>query len=113
MSERTINLYSDTQSQPSKAMRLAMAEAPVGDEQRGDDPSVNRLCAMTAELLGKQAAVFLPSGTMCNQLAIHIHCRPGAEIIAHRSAHTLNFAGDGTAAFPGVQDREGTRLNSR
>src|SRR3546814_3820516 len=77
MSERTINLYSDTQSQPSKAMRLAMAEAPVGDEQRGDDPSVNRLCAMTAELLGKQAAVFLPSGTMCNQLAIHIHCRPG------------------------------------
>src|SRR3546814_12055598 len=89
MSERTINLYSDTQSQPSKAMRLAMAEAPVGDEQRGDDPSVNRLCAMTAELLGKQAAVFLPSGTMCNQLAIHIHCRPGEEIIAHRRAHIL------------------------
>src|SRR3546814_1968724 len=103
MSERTINLYSDTQSQPSKAMRLAMAEAPVGDEQRGDDPSVNRLCAMTAELLGKQAAVFLPSGTMCNQLAIHIHCRPGEEIIAHRSAHILNFEGGGTAAFSGVQ----------
>jgi threonine aldolase len=98
-----INLYSDTQTQPSREMRLAMADAPVGDEQRGADPSVNRLCEMTAELLGKQAAVFLPSGTMCNQLAIHIHCRPGEEIIAHRSAHILNSEGGGTAAFSGVQ----------
>ena len=103
MTGRLINLYSDTQTQPSKAMRLAMAEAPVGDEQRGEDPSVNRLCEMTAELLGKQAAVFLPSGTMCNQLSIHIHCRPGEEIIAHRSAHILNAEGGGTAAFSGVQ----------
>src|SRR3546814_12643062 len=68
--ENITNPDSDTQTQPSKAMRLAMAEAPVGDEQRGDDPSVNRLCKMTAELLDKEAAVFLPSGTMCNQLAI-------------------------------------------
>jgi threonine aldolase len=103
MPEKMINLYSDTQTQPSKAMRLAMAEAPVGDEQRGEDPSVNRLCEMTAALLDKEAAVFLPSGTMCNQLAIHIHCRPGEEIIAHRSAHILNFEGGGTAAFSGVQ----------
>jgi threonine aldolase len=103
MPEKIINLYSDTQSQPTKAMRLAMAEAPVGDEQRGEDPSVNRLCEMTAELLDKEAAVFLPSGTMCNQLAIHIHCRPGEEIIAHRTAHILNFEGGGTAAFSGVQ----------
>ncbi|HEY9539953.1 MAG TPA: GntG family PLP-dependent aldolase [Kiloniellaceae bacterium] len=103
MPEKIINLYSDTQTQPSKAMRLAMAEAPVGDEQRGDDPSVNRLCEMTAELLDKEAAVFLPSGTMCNQLAIHIHCRPGEEIIAHRTAHILNFEGGGTAAFSGAQ----------
>ncbi len=102
-SAHLINLYSDTQTQPSKAMRLAMAEAEVGDEQRGEDPSVNRLCEMTAELLGKEAAVFLPSGTMCNQLAIHIHCRPGEEIIAHRSAHILNFEGGGTAAFSGAQ----------
>jgi threonine aldolase len=100
---RLINLYSDTQTQPSKAMRLAMAEAEVGDEQRGEDPSVNRLCEMTAELLGKEAAVFLPSGTMCNQLAIHIHCRPGEEIIAHRTAHILNFEAGGTAAFSGAQ----------
>ena len=103
MPEKIINLYSDTQTQPTKAMRLAMAEAPVGDEQRGEDPSVNRLCEMTADLLDKQAAVFLPSGTMCNQLAIHIHCRPGEEIIAHRTAHILNFEGGGTAAFSGVQ----------
>lgn len=103
MPEKKINLYSDTQTQPTREMRLAMAEAPVGDEQRGEDPSVNRLCAMTAELLGKEAAVFLPSGTMCNQLAIHIHCRPGEEIIAHRTAHILNFEGGGTAAFSGVQ----------
>ncbi len=103
MAGRLINLYSDTQTRPSKAMRLAMAEAEVGDEQRGEDPSVNRLCEMTAELLGKEAAVFLPSGTMCNQLSIHIHCRPGEEIIAHRSAHILNFEGGGTAAFSGVQ----------
>ena len=103
MPEKTINLYSDTQSQPTRAMRLAMAEAPVGDEQRGEDPSVNRLCEMTAALLGKEAAVFLPSGTMCNQLAIHIHCRPGEEVIAHRTAHILNFEAGGTAAFSGVQ----------
>lgn len=103
MPDKIINLYSDTQSQPTKAMRLAMAEAPVGDEQRGEDPSVNRLCEMAAELLGKEAAVFLPSGTMCNQLAIHIHCRPGEEIIAHRTAHILNFEAGGTAAFSGVQ----------
>lgn len=103
MPEKIINLYSDTQSQPTKEMRLAMAEAPVGDEQRGEDPSVNRLCEMTAALLGKEAAVFLPSGTMCNQLAIHIHCRPGEEIIAHRTAHILNFEAGGTAAFSGVQ----------
>jgi threonine aldolase len=103
MAGRLINLYSDTQTQPSQAMRLAMAEAPVGDEQRGADPSVNRLCEMTAALLGKEAAVFLPSGTMCNQLSIHIHCRPGEEIIAHRTAHILTSEGGGTAAFSGVQ----------
>ena len=103
MSDRPINLYSDTQTRPSEAMRQAMAQAPVGDEQRGEDPSVNRLCEMVAELLGKEAAVFMPSGTMCNQIAIHIHSRPGEEIIAHKSAHILNFEAGGTAAFSGVQ----------
>jgi threonine aldolase len=101
--DKLINLYSDTQTVPSPAMRRAMAEAEVGDEQRGLDPSVNRLCEMTAELLNKEAAVFMPSGTMCNQLAIHILCRPGEEIIAHRSSHILNAEGGGVAAFSGVQ----------
>jgi threonine aldolase len=63
-----INLYSDTQSRPTPAMRQAMAEAEVGDEQRGADPTVNALCARVATLLGKEAAVFLPSGTMCNEI---------------------------------------------
>ncbi len=72
-----VDLVSDTQSRPTPGMRRAMAEAAVGDEQRGEDPSTNRLCEMVADLLGKEAAVFLPSGTMCNQVAILVHCQPG------------------------------------
>ena len=75
-----IDLYSDTQTRPTAGMRAAMAGAEVGDEQLGEDPSVNRLCEMAAALLGKQAAVFLPSGTMCNAIAILVHCEPGDEI---------------------------------
>ena len=102
MSEIRINLYSDTQTRPTAAMRRAMAEAPVGDEQRGEDPSVNQLCTRTAELLGQEAAVFLPSGTMCNQVAIAVHCRPGDEIIADRTAHILNHESGGSAALAGT-----------
>ena len=76
-----INLYSDTQTLPTPEMRQAMAEAPVGDEQSFADPSVNALCERMAALLGKEAAVFLPSGTMCNEIAIRVHCRPGDEVI--------------------------------
>ena len=65
-----VNLYSDTQTRPSPAMKDAMVRAEVGDEQHGDDPTVHELCDRMAALLGKQAAVFLPSGTMCNQIAI-------------------------------------------
>jgi threonine aldolase len=72
MTENLVNLYSDTQTRPDTAMRRAMADAPVGDEQRGEDPSVNRLCEMMTELLGKEAAIFLPSGTMCNEIAVPI-----------------------------------------
>lgn len=100
---RRINLYSDTQTLPTEAMRRAMAAAPVGDEQRGEDPSVNRLCERVADLLGKEAAVFLPSGTMCNEVAILVHCRPGDEIIADRTAHILNFEGGAPGALAGVQ----------
>ena len=78
-----INLLSDTQTRPTPAMREAMARAEVGDEQIGDDPSVNLLCDRVADLLGKEAAVFMPSGTMCNVAATLVHCRPGDEILAH------------------------------
>lgn len=103
MSEIRVNLYSDTQTRPTPEMRRAIAEAEVGDEQRGEDPSVNALCAKVADLLGKEDAVFLPSGTMCNEIAILVHCRPGDEILADRTAHILNFEGGGPAAFAGAQ----------
>ncbi|RZO16261.1 MAG: low specificity L-threonine aldolase [Candidatus Thioglobus sp.] len=94
-----INLYSDTQSQPTPEMRLTMAHAEMGDEQHRLDPSVNRLCEEVAELLGKEDAVFLPSGTMCNQIALAIHCTAGDEIIADRSAHIINFEAGGPASL--------------
>ncbi len=105
MNENRIDLYSDTQTRPSDAMRRAMAGATVVDEQRGEDPTVNRLCIMVAELLGKEAAVFLPSGTMCNEIAILVQCRPGDEIIADRTAHIINAEGGGPAAFAGAMVR--------
>ena len=105
MSQIRIDLYSDTQSRPTAAMRRAMAEAPVGDEQRGEDPSVNRLCEMVAELLGQEAALFLPSGTMCNEIAILLHCRPGDEIIADGTAHIIIAEGGGPAVFAGAMVR--------
>jgi threonine aldolase len=82
-----INLYSDTQSKPTPGMKDAMLNAQVGDDQGGSDPSVWELCDRVAALLGKEAAMFLPSGTMCNQVAIATHCRPGDEILAHEDAH--------------------------
>ncbi len=97
-----INLFSDTQTRPSAAMKAAMMEAEVGDEQHGDDPTVNALCERMAALLGKQAAMFLPSGTMCNQIAILTHCRPGDEIIAHETAHILTSEGGGPGALAGA-----------
>src|SRR3954464_1131382 len=75
-----INLLSDTQTRPTAGMREAMARAEVGDEQIGDDPTPHLLCERVAQLLGKQAAVFMPSGTMCNVAATLSHCRPGDEI---------------------------------
>jgi threonine aldolase len=97
-----INLSSDTQTKPSRAMKEAMIEAEVGDEQMGSDPTVWALCDRTAALLGKEAAVFLPSGTMCNQVAIATHCRPGEEILAHESSHILSSEGGAPAAIAGA-----------
>lgn len=97
-----IDLYSDTKTKPTDAMRAAIAAAPVGDEQKGEDPTVNALCARVAALLDKPAAVFLPSGTMCNEIAIAVHCRPGDEIICDRTAHIVAFEGGGPAALSGA-----------
>src|ERR1700726_2990733 len=98
-----INLLSDTQTRPTPAMREAIARAVVGDEQIGDDPSVNLLCERVADLLGKQAAVFMPSGTMCNVAATLVHCRPGDEILAHETAHIIAREGGAHAALGGFQ----------
>ena len=98
-----INLLSDTQTRPTAAMREAMARAEVGDEQIGDDPTVNLLCQRVADLLGKQAAVFMPSGTMCNVAAMLVHCRPGDEILAHETAHIISREGGAHAALGGFQ----------
>ena len=97
-----INLYSDTQTRPSAEMRRVMAEAPVGDEQQHRDPSVNALCDKVAALLGKESAVFLPSGTMCNEIALLVHCRPGDEVITDRSAHIVVLEAGGPAALSGA-----------
>ncbi|MEM7535632.1 MAG: GntG family PLP-dependent aldolase [Chloroflexota bacterium] len=102
MIEGRINLYSDTQSRPTLVMRQAMLDAPVGDEQKGLDESVNQLCAYVADLLGMEDAVFLPSGTMCNEIAILVHCKPGDEVYADQSAHILNFEVGGPSALAGV-----------
>ncbi len=86
-----VDLYSDTVTRPTPAMRRAMAEAEVGDEQQREDPTVNLLQDMVADLLGKEAALFLPSGTMCNQVAFAVHCRAGDEILLQEQAHPLLF----------------------
>ena len=100
-----VNLYSDTQSKPTPAMKQAMMQAPMGDEQGGSDPSVWELCDRVAALLGKEAAMFLPSGTMCNQVAIATHCRPGDEILAHEDAHIQSSEAGAPGAISGVMIR--------
>jgi threonine aldolase len=100
-----VDLASDTVTKPTPAMRRFMCDAEVGDEQKGEDPTVNRLQEAVAGLLGKDAAVFLPSGTMCNEIALRVHCRPGDEMIAHRTAHPIHFESGGPAALAGVNTR--------
>lgn len=94
-----IDMISDTASRPTPEMRKVMAEAEVGDEQRDEDPSVNALNERVADLLGQQVAIFLPSGTMCNQVAIATHCSPGDEIIAADASHIIGSEGAGVAVF--------------
>jgi threonine aldolase len=106
-----IDLYSDTHTRPTPGMRRAIAEAEVGDEQQFADPTVNALCARVADLLGKEDAVYLPSGTMCNQIAVRLHCRQGDEVILAASAHPFHAESGGPAALAGVMMRglEGAR----
>jgi len=98
-----IDLRSDTVTKPSPGMRQAMAKAEVGDDVFGEDPCVNRLQEMAAQLLGKEAALFVPSGTMANQLCIKVHTQPGDEIIMERTNHPFNSESGGIAALSGVQ----------
>src|SRR5262245_5028810 len=100
-----VDLASDTVTRPTPEMRRFMCEAEVGDEQKLEDPTANLLQEMVADLLGKEAAVFLPSGTMCNEIALRVHCRPGDEMLAHRSAHPIHFETGGPAALAGVNVR--------
>ena len=100
---RLVDLSSDTATRPSAAMRKMMADAEVGDEQKAEDPTTNALQERVAGLLGKEAAVFLPSGTMCNQIALLVHCRPGDEIIAADVAHIFTSEAGGGSALAGAQ----------
>ncbi|MCS6294234.1 MAG: aminotransferase class I/II-fold pyridoxal phosphate-dependent enzyme [Nitrospira sp.] len=98
-----IDLRSDTVTQPTDAMRKAMARAEVGDDVYGEDPTVNRLQEMAAALLGKRAALFVPSGTMGNQLAIRAHTQPGQEVIVESKAHIVRYEQGAAGALAGVQ----------
>ena len=98
-----IDLRSDTVTRPSRAMREAMAAAPVGDDQYGEDPSVNRLQERIADLLGKEAALFVPSGTMANQIALKVLTRPGDEVLLGHEAHMVWHESGAGAANSGVQ----------
>ncbi len=102
MSDRTIDLRSDTVTKPTQAMRKAMADAEVGDDVLGDDPTVKELERRTAEILGKDAAVFVPSGTMANQLALRCQTQHGDEILLDANAHIYWYEAGASAALSGV-----------
>lgn len=96
---------SDTMTRPTDAMRRAMADAEVGDDVWGEDPTVRALEEQVAELLGKPSAMFTPSGTMANQIAIHVHCRPGDELICEERSHVFYYEGGAIARLSGTQVR--------
>lgn len=108
MPHQLIDLRSDTVTRPTAAMRKAMADAEVGDDVLGDDPTVNRLQDRIAEIMGKEAACFVPSGSMANQVAIRAQCEPGDELIAHSDSHIINYETGGPAALSGVMIRTPT-----
>lgn len=111
MTNTYIDLRSDTVTKPSPAMREAMMKAAVGDDVFGEDPTVNLLQEKTAALLGKDAALFVPSGTMANQICIKVHTQPGDEVIMEKGCHLFNYETGALAFLSGIQPHlvEGTR----
>ena len=105
MAMPTIDLRSDTVTRPTPEMRAAMASAEVGDDVLGEDPTVNALQRRTAELLGKEAALFVPTGTMANQIAVGVHTDPGDELLCDATAHVYVWEGGGIARLSGVTAR--------
>ncbi len=103
MENSNIDLRSDTVTMPSPEMRAAMAAAEVGDDVYSEDPTVNRLQEMTASILGKEAALFVPSGVMANQIALKVHTQPGDEVIAESGAHVFNYETAAAAFISNVQ----------
>src|SRR5512145_870870 len=102
---KPIDLRSDTVTRPTPAMREAMARADVGDDAYGEDPTVNRLQERVAALLGKEAGLFVPSGTMGNQVSLGVLAGPGDEIVCDAGAHCISFESGALAALWGVQAR--------
>ncbi len=106
-----VDLFSDTGTRPSKEMREFMAKAEVGDEQLLEDPSVNKLTEMSADILGKEEAIYLPSGLMANQISFAVHCTSGDEILMDKSAHPIHYESGATSVLAGASIRplEGAR----
>ncbi|MEM7677010.1 MAG: GntG family PLP-dependent aldolase, partial [Myxococcota bacterium] len=105
MTTRPVDLRSDSVTQPTEGMLAAMMSAEVGDDILGDDPTVKALEARAASFFGHEAAVFCPSGTMTNQVALVAHCRPGDEIVCSEEAHIYHYEGGGMAATAGASAR--------
>ncbi|WP_282052614.1 threonine aldolase family protein [Phaeobacter inhibens] len=99
------DFFSDTKTIPTRAMREAILDAPVGDEQKDEDPTTRALCERVAALLGKEAAILLPTGTLCNEIAVNVQTNPGDEVICEESCHLINFETGGPAAISGVMIR--------
>src|ERR671917_1352056 len=100
-----IDLRSDTVTKPTPSMRRAMADAEVGDDVYGEDPTVNRLQERAAELLGKEAALFVPTGSMGNQIAVKLHTRPGEEVVIEERGHIYNYEMAAMSAISGTLAR--------
>ena len=105
MSDSVVNMFSDTVTKPTQGMLEAMMTAELGDDMGGEDPTVNRLESMVAELLNKEAAVFACSGTQSNQMGIRSHCFPGDELLIEEQGHIARFEGGAPAALSGIRTR--------